>query len=266
LARKSYGLLFTLNRYSRLSMPLMIGFIVCLLWPTWRKLQPVALRKSPVMEQVSLAVAFLVVYLVLPRDYADAAFVDIRALPMMTLCLMLACLYLTKEGGCRLSTLPALALAVTLASANLAMLVFHLKAMDAAIGRYRAVAASMPRGAAVLPIYTLPVHSVEFLLHAASFAVLDRDALMPSLFSRDRGDPMKYFRYRHRPYAPDEGWYYPWMTDTRPVDWNKIACGYDFLLVTVPFDAQRIQVPTTVARANDVVALLAVDRRACRQH
>jgi hypothetical protein len=53
------------------------------------------------------------------------------------------------------------------------------------------------------------------------------------------------------------------MMDLAPVDWNRIACDYDFLLVTRPFDAAHIRVATTTAAANETAALLAVDKQEC---
>jgi hypothetical protein len=44
-------------------------------------------------------------------------------------------------------------------------------------------------------------------LHAGSFLVLDRGAMMPYLFSGNGGDPMKFFLYVRRPYMPHESWY-----------------------------------------------------------
>jgi hypothetical protein len=120
--------------------------------------------------------------------------------------------------------------------------------------------------------------------------------VIPYLFSGDRGDPMKYFRYRTRPYWPEEDWYveqrkwragtpwtyrlqgqdYTWRfayskrnfywepLDLVPVDWNRVACQYDFLLMTLPADMSLIGVPTHSVRANNTAALVAVDKSACR--
>jgi hypothetical protein len=216
---------------------------------------------------------------------------------MLTLFLIFACLHLADErsSGRAFNTLPVFAFATLLAAANFAYLEIHLSNSNAMIARYRAVVTAVPRASYVLPVYTQPMYTLSPLLHAGSYAVLDRGAVTPALFSRDRGDPMKYFRYRHRPYMPDEWWYlslekwtkaieatyavegqtYRWrfafserhsqwiMMDLAPVDWNRIACDYDFLLVTMPFDAAHIRVRTTTAAANETAALLAVDKQEC---
>ncbi|MDB6013535.1 MAG: hypothetical protein JWL65_5785 [Gammaproteobacteria bacterium] len=298
LSQKFHGLIYEFERYDgKLSKPMMIALAGCLLWPIRRDLNRRALRKSEVVEQLALAVVFLGIYIVLPRAYADATFVDIRALPMVTLFLLFACLYLADEhsSGREFNTLPMLVFSTLLVVANFAYLAVHLSNGNAMVARFRAVVTAIPRGSYVLPVYTQPMYTLSPLLHADSYAVLDRGAVTPTLFSRDRGDPMKYFRYRHRPYMPDESWYltldkwdkateatytvegqtYRWrfsfsekhgqwtMMDVAPVDWDRIACDYDFLLVTRPFDAAHIRVATTTAAANETAALLAVDKQEC---
>jgi hypothetical protein len=298
LNQKFHGLIYEFERYDgRLSKPMMVALAACLLWPIRRDLNWRTLKMPAVVEQLALAAVFLGVYIVLPRAYADAAFVDIRALPMVTLFLLFACLYVADErsSGRAFNTLPVFALATLLVVANFAYLAIHLSNNNSMVARYRAIVTAVPRGAYVLPVYTQPMYTLSPLLHAGSYAVLDRGAVTPALFSRDRGDPMKYFRYRHRPYMPDEWWYlslekwnraveaayavegqtYRWrfsfsekqrqwiMIELAPVDWNRIACDYDFLLVTMPFDAAHIRVQTTTAAANETAALLAVDKQGC---
>jgi hypothetical protein len=108
----------------------------------------------------------------------------------------------------------------------------------------------------VLPVYTEETTGVPLKgLHAASFAVIDRQALIPYLFTGDRGSPMKYFRYLHRPYAPDELWYRDRKDST--VDWTEIQREYPYLLVMKPFDAERIRIKTRTLAENDAAALLA---------
>ena len=191
----------------------------------------------------------------------------------------------------------SLGLAVLLAIVNLGYLARHVGRDDAAMTAYREIAAAVPRGAAVLPVYTQGRQGdLRPFLHAGSFLVLDRDATTPYLFAADHGEPMKYFRYRHRPYMPDESWYvdevgwnaaselsykvrgetYRWrfkyskddmewtMMDLAPVDWSRVACDYDFVLATLPLDPAMIETPTRTVARNGVAALLAIDKRACR--
>jgi hypothetical protein len=102
----------------------------------------------------------------------------------------------------------------------------------------------------------------------ATHAVLDRGALNPYLFSGNFGDPMSYFRYKNLPYAPDFQWYRAQMQGRKQdgeVDWNRVACTYDYILVTMPYDAVFIRVPTLEVASNEAAALLAVNRQACGQ-
>jgi hypothetical protein len=201
-----------------------------------------------------------------------------------------------SELGSAFNTRPVLAVALLLACVNFAYLVLHMNRNDAWLSRYRQVVAAVPSGAKVLPVYTQPSQmDVSPFLHAGSYVTLDRGAIIPYLFSGDRGDLMKYFRYRHRPYMPDESWYkyleywntakeatyevggrrYTWRFDYDrverewkpqelvPVDWNRVACEYDFLLVMVPFQEPFLEVRITPVAYNETAALLAVDKRTC---
>ncbi len=89
-----------------------------------------------------------------------------------------------------------------------------------------------------------------------AFASIDRDAIVPYLQTGDTGNPQKYLRYRHRPYAPDQLWY-----GNRPpgsVEWGRVACEYRFLLVTKPFDPARLSLATAVTAENSSASLLAI--------
>jgi|GEM_PF-1857308 len=280
---------------------LLLALVVCVLWPLrqdllrWRRI-----LTPGVLEHLLIAAAFCGIYIVLPKEYADAAYVDVRALPMIALFGILAALHLAdfRSGGAAFGTLPVRALAGLLALANLAYLAAHLTRNDEWITRYREVAAVAPRGANVLPVYTL-LKQGDFssFLHVGSFLVLDSGSVTPYLFSWDRGDSMMYFKYRHRPYMPHESWYrahniweaavektyevlgkpYTWRfiyspadfrwhgVELMPVDWNSVACDYRFLLVSKPFEARFIRVPVRKVVENEAAILLAVDRHACRE-
>jgi hypothetical protein len=95
-------------------------------------------------------------------------------------------------------------------------------------------------------------------LHSGEFAVIDRASETPYLFSGDHGDAMKYFRYRNRPYAPDDEWYHRSDPDAPAVDWNQVASQYQYLVVTKPFDSRRIPVDGRVLAENEVAAVLAL--------
>jgi hypothetical protein len=296
---KLRNLTYEFERFDgRPSRPMMLMFAACLLWPIRHAVNRQTLAKPAVLEHLISAIMFLGVYILLPQQYADSSFVDVRALPVVTLALLLACLHLPDErsAGTTFNTLPVLGLAAVLAMCNLGYLALHMGRNDAWLAGYRRVVARIPPNSNVLPVHTrkTQMHIAPFL-HAGSFAVLDRTAVIPYLFSGDRGDPMKYFRYRYKPYTPDESWYlsrkswnkatertvevqgrqYRWrfdiepgewywhMVDLVPVDWNRVACDYDFLLLTAPYDPDLVGVPTKPVAVNASAALLAVDKRAC---
>jgi hypothetical protein len=251
-----------------------------------------------VLERIALAVTFLGVYVVLPETYSGAAYVDVRALPMIVLFILFAVLHLSpaQARGREFASAPALAAAVALAAANLAYLGWHLEKSNAWMERYRAVVAQVPRGARVLPVFTHPEATILPLPHASAFVLLDRDAFTPYLFAGDRGDPMSYFEYLKAPYAPVQQWYrlqeiwnrasmftfrsqgqsYRWRfrrdpdeqdwlpAILAPVSWAQVACQYPYIIVTEPYDPAYIGTPTRTVAANSSAALLAVDRGACR--
>jgi hypothetical protein len=246
------------------TLPLLL-FAACLLWPVRRELNSSALRRPAVVEQLVLAAAFLGVYFVLPTDYVNSSYVDIRALPMVTLLLLCACLRLA-EVRAGLGGLGVLGLAALLAVTNLVYVALPLVRNNTWINSYRAVAASIPKGSYVLPVHTETRQ--PHLLHVASHIVLDRGAVIPYLFSLESGAPMTYFRYKNPRYAPDHQWYRAQRSAApvagSEVNWNRIDCDYDFLLVTMPFDPRLIGVPAVTVASNEAATLLAIDKRPCK--
>ncbi len=297
---KLQHLTFEFMRYgSHLEQPLLILFIACVLLPLRGYLQWQRLLRLRVLEPLLVAAVFLAFYFVLPQEYADSAYVDVRALPVVAIMVLLASLNMPgpHASGRSFETLPVLGLAFLLAMVNFAYLMRHVGKAEASITQYRDLGRAIPQGSYVLPIHTIAKDGeIRPLLHAGAYLVADRNAVIPYLFSGDRGDPMKYFRYRHRPYWPEEEWYrarlawdrateqsyevggrtYTWRfqyskqeqtwepAELVPVDWNQVACRYDFLLMTLPVDMKLIGVPTRPIRANDTAALVAVDKSACQ--
>lgn len=310
VATKLVGLQNEFFRYGgRSARPMMALLAFCMLWPARRQLIGRRLLEPGVLEQLALAVTFLGIYIVLPGTYSGAAYVDVRALPMVVLFVLFAVLRLGSERDALSATLhrgrespgdpfagaPALAAAVVLAAINLAYVGWHLEKDNAWVEGYRAMVARLPRGAKVLPIYTYPKVTLP-LEHSSAYVVLDRGGLIPYLFAGNRGDPMSYFDFNQRPYAPLEQWYhlqemwnrsplfvfkdqgqtYRWRFryDVRegdwkpavlaPVSWSQVACEYPYILISQPYEPSAIGVPARPLAANSSAALLAVDRSACR--
>jgi hypothetical protein len=291
LALKLKSLLMEFGGFGgHLAEPMIVMLGLCLFWPIRHTLRLQTWMKPGVLEQLAIAAAFVALYIALPRDREYAAFIDVRALPIVALFVILAVLRMpTKASGkSAFMTGPVFGLAVLLATANLAYLVFHVGQNNAWMARYRAVVQFVPEGASVLSVYAGPQATSMPALHAGSFVVLDRGGIIPYLFAGDRGDPMLYFRYRHRSYRPSEIWYdaqrlrtlaatsaepglqstnalgladgqKPWYEITAAPDWGRIACDYDFLLMTAPFARNSIGLPTRTIAMNQSAALLRID-------
>jgi len=237
--------------------------IACVLWQARHLRSRGAFATPHAVAMFALTAAFLGIYVILPLNLSNAAWVDVRALPMISIFVIMACLAPVDGIRSPSGTLgPAfgLLLAALLATANLAYINTRLGRLDAWLAEYRAVVAAVPPGAWVLPVYTnTRDRPVKSTLHAAAFTIIDRGAPNPYLFSVDMGHPMVYFGYRRKPYAPDEMWYVEPATEG--VKWEAIAGSYDFLLVMKPFDPMRIQISTTPIFENATAALLAIDSR-----
>jgi hypothetical protein len=279
-----------------LAEPLILLLGICLLWPVRESLKGRAWAKPEVLEQLAIAAAFLVVYIGLPRELAYSAFIDVRALPVLMIFLIFAVLHMpdARGAGREFGTVPVIALAMLLTLGNFAYLAFHVGRNNAWMERYRAVARALPAGARVLPIYAGRQGTAVPYLHAGSFVLLDRGSLSPYLFAGDHGDPMVYFRFKHRPYRPAEDWYDAqrvrdvlaggkgirspaeanalgvplgesrWYESTPLPDWQRIACDYDYLLVTEPFEKDRLGLATRTVASNQSAALLRIDPTAQR--
>jgi hypothetical protein len=213
-----------------------------------------------VLEPLGYAVLFVALYIVLPFEQTEASYIDVRALALVPFFVVLGLLSLppsTAPSTSRLNA-PAICLAAAVACVNLGYLVFHFQKESVWLAQYRAIVADIPANSTVLPVSTeRKTGNLLRHLHAASFAVIDRHALIPYLFSGDNGSPMKYFRYVHKPYGPDEIWY-PSRWD-RLVDWLQVSRQCQYLLITKPFDADRIRISTRTVAENDAAALLAVE-------
>jgi hypothetical protein len=201
--------------------------------PRWRDL-----RSQPlVLEMLALGVTFLAMYFVLPLGYSEAYYVDTRPLPLVSFFFIVACLALPRRNPRVRSRREqvALALAVLLAIGNLVYIGKHFLADRAWVEEYRSIAAAVPIHGRVLTVYTRGGEGSFFpFMHAGGFVAMDRAAIEPYVFAGDNGNPMKYFRYKQLPYAPQELWY--GEIPRRALDWQKVVRDYDYLLITKPYD------------------------------
>ncbi|HZZ83333.1 MAG TPA: hypothetical protein VFE30_02260 [Anaeromyxobacteraceae bacterium] len=213
-----------------------------------------AARRDPrAVTFAALCLASLALYAVLPHSRGSVAYVDVRAIPFAALFAVFGALAVAE----RRASPPRLAaaLAVALAAGNLALLAAHLRPANAEMRAYRALAATVPTGAVVLPVATRPRdgRSNPFL-HAGTLATIEAGASTPYLFA---GGVTTYFRALDRPRAPSEFWY---QEGGDAGDAATLARTYAFCLVMVPFDASRLPVRTEEVARNGSAALLAVVR------
>jgi hypothetical protein len=238
---------------------LLLGATVC--WGLWRDLRWHRLLQPQVVEMFALTMTFLAIYFILPNEYSEASNVAVRALALVSLFVVLGRAHLAEDSPSRpafAGTL-ALPLAVLLVTLNLIYIAMHLVRQDAFAAGYRQIVQQIPRGATVLPVYTGGKEGkLAPRLHIGSWAVTERDALTPYLFTGDGGHPMKYFRYKQRPYAPPEMWY----ASKRPVmvAWRPVACSYQFILIGKPYDVRVISLRTSVRAENESAALLSISQ------
>jgi hypothetical protein len=150
--------------------------------------------------------AFLAMYCVLPVSQGHGYDVDVRALaPMYTGIVLL--ILVAIDGASQRVQVVAWSAAAWLALANLWVLNYKLFPLDQTIGVYRALLQSLPPDSSLLPVSAAPnVGRHQALLHAGSWATIDRDAVTPYLFSGSTGEAMSYFRYVRFPQAPSIFW------------------------------------------------------------
>jgi hypothetical protein len=222
--------------------------------PRWRDL-----RQPLVLEMLLLAVLFVATYFALPIGYSEAFYIDTRPLPLASFFFVAACLALPRPDPATHPRREQLAffLAALLAVGNLAYLARHFIAESAWVARYRSVVAAIPLHGRVLPVYTRGGEgAVVPFLHVSGYITMDRAAVEPYVFAGDNGNPMKYFRYIHRPYDPAEDWY---GAIPRPaLDWQHIAREYDFIVVTKPYDPSALKLATRTVAENSSAVLLAI--------
>ena len=217
-------------------------------------------RKPPMI----LAMVCLAMYVALPSYTQNIYSVDVRALPYAAIFLVFASV--TAESGSPATQgTRQLTLAVLLAVANLVWVATQVLPQNAALGRYKSIAASIPAGAHVLPVDTHPpIGRYRPFMHAGSYATLMSRALTPYLFAGDQDPPMAYFVYSHRDDAPGSFWYSGYRASpgdgpTSLPDWRQIRREFQYVLITTPWNPARIPLHYTIVRSNDSAALLRID-------
>jgi len=245
-----------------LDIAIFVAWLCVALFPVFRR----PLRDTlPAVQPLLCVAAFLGLYFALPSVTGNVFWVDVRALPYALLFLVFAGLLIARHSpGLDGVQFAAACLVVT---ANLAYVAMKLEPENHALGQYRKIAATVPAGATVLPVYTRPpIGRCRPFQSAGSFVTLDAAAMTPYLFAADMNPPMAYFRYVDRGYVPNSFWYeydeFPHGISTPPEqpDWGKVRHGFQYLLVTLPWNAARIPRDFIEVTRNDVAVLLRTSR------
>jgi hypothetical protein len=201
----------------------------------------------------------------LPHKFPDADFVDIRAIAPAVTFLVAAALCGAAAGDVNHRHLAVGAMLATtvLSIATLAVLGKHLHSQDTWISNYRRIVAAVPEGSRV---WGVTLQQGAFGM-ASSSIVIDRNAVIPSLYSGDNGNPMLYFRYLHRPYVPQKRWWQFRGEANQPspvVDWKRVGCDYDFILAEQPWDRRWLGVETSTIAENSSAMLLRLSETSCQ--
>jgi hypothetical protein len=218
-----------------------------------------------VRDCLALSVTFFSMYFILPHHFPDADFVDVRAIaPGVTFLVAAAlCGSAAGDGGHRHLTVGAILAAAVLSIATLAVLRQHLDSQDTWIGNYRRIVAAVPAGSRVWDV----TRELGPFAMASSSVIVDGNAVIPSLYSGDNGNPMLYFRYLHRGYVPQKRWWQFQGDANQPsprVDWKRIGCDYDFILAEQPWDLRLLGVQTSTIVENSSAMLLRLRPGSCQ--
>jgi hypothetical protein len=197
--------------------------------------------------------ACIAAYFMLPNSQGMILGIAERVLPVAYVLAAFIGLAAADAAELRATRYQAFAVCATLGLAvvNLLYLWKPLERTDRLLGEIRGTIAQIPRGAHVLPILTRD-YRFSSLVHASEFAVIDRGAFTPYLFSGDQHHPQSYFRYRDRPYAPTEAWF----LFHHAIDWKRVHANWPYILVVGPLTDLHIPYPVEVVAATPAATLL----------
>jgi hypothetical protein len=217
-----------------LLLVLFAGIIAAALWLGRR---PGSLRVHWELAAVCGLAAAL--YFVLPFWWEGVAYVDTRALPFLFIPLLMLSLRIFESSKPSRAPITGLIIACSLlATANLVSLARFLPRQSRAVTRYREALLTIPQGRLVLPIDARPRDGNTFpLRHAGAFYAADRYGYTPYLFSdRTGGGPFEYFSDLSSIYRPGQRWY----RSNSVCDWGKVVESYDYVIITKPWRADRL--------------------------
>jgi len=187
-------------------------------------------------ENVLVVATLFTLFILLPVECSNLYDVDDRALPFLLSILLLSfCQHLNAARIPKLSLYCSAIFGV----ANLFYLSIHIIPLDNRLLSYTEALSHIPAQASVLPVDTWEDEGrIQSGLHAGALYTAMTEGVTPYIFAGDNKDVMSYFRYRHRPEAPDLFWY---LRSKPTPDWKRILPYYDYVVVTKPFDQSRLK-------------------------
>jgi hypothetical protein len=178
-------------------------------------------------------------YFVLPFWWEAVAYVDQRALPFFFIPLLMLALRILEDSKPGPKQIAALILACSLlATLNFVSLALFLPKQSRQVARYREALLTIPEGRVVLAIDARRRDGNTYpLRHAGAFYAADRNGYTPYIFSKRTGSgPSEYFSDLSSIYRPPQRWY----RSNSGCDWGKVTESYDYVIVTKPWRADRL--------------------------
>ena len=202
-------------------------------------------------------------YFVLPFWWEAVAYVDQRALPFLFIPLAVLSLRIFERSTPRPKQIALLIGACSLLAAlNLISLSLFLPKQSRQVALYRKALLTIPEGRVVLPIDARRRDGNTFpLRHAGAFYAADRKGYTPYIFSNRTGSgPSEYFSDLSAIYRPPQRWYRSnWVCD-----WTKVMESYDYVVITKPWRAERIDLTRLEFYYENPVATVFRVRRGAR--
>jgi hypothetical protein len=180
-----------------------------------------------------------IIYFILPFGLGAISYIDERALPFCFIPLLILSLRVFESSGPGRNQITSLLVACSvLVAVNFGSLASFLPRQNREVAQFREALLMIPPHLAVLPIHTRQKDGNTWpLRHAGSFYTAERSGYTPYLFSGTTGGgPSGYFTDLSSIYRPAQDWY---MGEGSP-DWDEIARSYDYVAITKPWRAERI--------------------------
>jgi hypothetical protein len=217
----------------RTILALFWGILMTAIWFGMRR------RVRVPMELATICAVAAGIYFVLPFGSGVIFYMDERALPFLFIPLLLLSLRVFEDAAPDRRQISILIAACSLlAAANFGSLASFLPRQNREVAQFRSLLLAIPPHQIVLPIQTLPKDGNTWpLRHAGSFYTAERDGYIPYLFSgATGGGPSGYFSDLSPIYRPEQNWY---MGREAP-DWNRVVRGYDYIVITKPWERGRL--------------------------